>query len=292
MILPFKLSPPEGCSDSPQWDGMNFVLSGQCTPVLEYSENFAGWSDELTALHEEVAGNSHPIDIASRRDALKQVKNVMPSAHAVIMEIGCSSGYLIRDMVHFFPEAVILGGDVVKEPLFRLAKSISGVPLLRFDLLQCPIPDKSVDVLVMLNVLEHIEDDDSALQKAYNLLKPGGSLVVEVPASPHLYDAYDAELQHFRRYSASELHSKLNKAGFTIDRKSHLGFILFPAFAAIKIGNKFSLSRKNKTTVRKQASGTSESPLVRLAMNVESNYLSNIQLPFGVRVLVTARRPA
>ena len=287
-MLPFNLPPPEGYADSPQWDGTNFLFGVQCTPVLEYSENFAGWSDELTALHEEVAGDNHPIDLASRHDALLQVKQVIPSAQAVIMEIGCSSGFLIRDLVKLFPEAVILGGDVVKEPLFRLAKSLPGIPLLRFDLLQCPLPDKSVDVLVMLNVLEHIEDDVKALQKAYNLLKPGGSLVVEVPAGPRLYDLYDEELQHFRRYSASELHEKLTKAGFNVCRKSHLGFFLFPAFAAIKLLNKYTPARKKKATVRTQASGTSESWLVKVAMDIESKYFSDIQMPFGIRVLAVA----
>ena len=287
-MLPFKLPQPEGYADSPQWDGTHFVFSGQCTQVLEYSENYAGWSDDLTALHEEVAGNSHPIDLASRNYALEQVKKAMPSDQAVIMEIGCSSGFLIRDLVKHFPKAVIIGGDVVKEPLFKLAKSLPGVPLLRFDLLKCPLPDKSIDVLVMLNVLEHIEDDVNALQKAYNLLKPGGSMVLEVPAGPHLYDSYDAELQHFRRYSASELHKKLTKAGFTIIRKSHLGFALFPSFVLVKLFNMLFFSSRKKTVVQHQAAQTSNSRLVRLAMEFESRHLSTYHLPFGIRVLAVA----
>ena len=175
MNLPFNLPPPTGYSVSPKWDGQNFLFADQCTPILEYSENFAGWSDDLTALHEEVAGDSHPIDLASRYDAVAQVKKFMPSANAVIMEIGCSSGFLIRDLAKSFPKAVLVGADVVKEPLYRLAKNLPGIPLIRFDLLQCPLPGRCVDVLVMLNVLEHIEDDVDALQKAFNLLKPGGA---------------------------------------------------------------------------------------------------------------------
>ena len=63
------------------------------------------------------------------------------------------------------------------EPLYRLAKALPGVPLMRFDLLQCPLPAASIDVLIMLNVLEHIEDDGGALRKAFALLKPGGHLI-------------------------------------------------------------------------------------------------------------------
>lgn len=291
MILPINLPPPAGSSVSPQWDGQNFVLGDQSTPVLEYSENFAGWSDDLTALHEEAAGDSHPIDLASRNDAVAQVKKCLPSAQTVIMEIGCSSGFLIKDLAASFPEAVIISADVVKEPLYRLAKTLPGIPLIRFDLLQSPQPDQSVDVLIMLNVLEHIEDDVLALQKAFNLLKPGGALIIEVPAGQNLYDAYDAELHHFRRYSASELQTKLTQAGFKVTRKSHLGFVLFPAFAAVKLLNKWLPSRKNKTVVRDQAASTSGSVWVKLAMEFESKSLAAFRLPFGIRVLMTAQRP-
>lgn len=291
MKLPFNLPVPSGCVASPRWNGTHFVRDGLQVPVLEYSENFAGWSDDLTALHEEAAGDSHPIDLASRMDALTQVRKSMPTTGAVVMEIGCSSGFLIRELAAAFPSHAIVGADVVKEPLYRLAKSLPGIPLIRFDLLKCPLPNQSVDVLVMLNVLEHIEDDVGALKNAFKLLKPGGSLVIEVPAGQHLYDAYDAELHHFRRYSAAELNYKLNEAGFRVVRQSHLGFLLYPAFVAVKLLNKWLPSRRRRTVVRAQAASTSDSLLVKLAMKVESNFLSSFSLPFGIRALAVARRP-
>ena len=291
MNLPFSLPAPSGYSDIPKWDGETFIIDGQRTLVLEYSENFAGWSDDLTALHEEAAGDNHPIDLASRKNAIAQVGRSLPTASSVIMEIGCSSGFLIKDLIKSFPGATVVGADVVKEPLNRLARDLPGVPLIRFDLLRCPLPEKSVDVLVMLNVLEHIEDDVSALKNAMKLLKPGGSLVIEVPAGPHLYDGYDAELHHFRRYSATELKRKLSEAGFMVLRQSHLGFILYPAFVAVKLLNKWVRSNKNTLVVRDQATSTSGSLLVRWAMNLETIYLCNIRLPFGIRALAVARRP-
>jgi SAM-dependent methyltransferase len=287
-MIPFDLPPTKGHAVSPKWDGRHFVFGNESTPILEYSENFSGWSDDLTTLHEEAVGDDHPIDLASRRDALRQVKKWMPSAKAVIMEIGCSSGYLIRDMVKSFPEAVIIGADVVKGPLYRLARDLPGVPLIRFDLLCCPLPDQSVDVLVMLNVLEHLDNDVEALQKAFNLLKPAGTLIIEVPASPYLYDDYDKELRHFRRYSAAELYKKLTTAGFTVCRKSHLGLVLFPVFATVKLFKKWFPSRKKGSVVREQARSTSNNILVKWALELESKRLSDLQLPFGIRVLAVA----
>lgn len=291
MNIPFNFPAPAGVSESPIWDGRDFILSGQRTPVLEYSENFAGWSDDLTTLHEEASGDSHPIDLASRKEALAQVKHCAPDTNAVIMEIGCSSGFLLKDLVNSFPMSTVVGVDVVRGPLYKLAKVLPGTPLMRFDLLKCPLPDKSVDVLVMLNVLEHIEDDLHALENAFKLLKPGGSLVIEVPAGPHLYDSYDAELHHFRRYSANELRQKLITAGFSVGRQSHLGFLLYPAFVAVKLINKWLPARRSETVVRNQAAKTSGSMLVKLAMSLESNHFAKLSLPFGIRVLAVASRP-
>lgn len=291
MIIPFKLPSPSGNGDLPAWDGTSFVAGHEKVKVLEYSENFSGWSDDLTALHEDAAGDSHPIDLASRSDAIRQVENVLRYPNPVIMEIGCSSGFLLKDLVEYFPEATIIGADVVKEPLFRLSKTLPEVPLIRFDLLKCPLPNGVVDVLIMLNVLEHIEDDITALQKAFNLLKPGGALIIEVPAGPHLYDSYDAELFHFRRYSSSELEKKLSRVGFSLRRKSHLGFLMYPAFAMIKFINKWLPVGKEKSKVSKQAASSSRSKLVDWAARFESRYLSGYQLPFGIRVLAVAVRP-
>lgn len=163
--------------------------------------------------------------------------------------------------------------------------------MIRFDLLKCPLPNGVVDVLIMLNVLEHIEHDIDALQKAFNLLKPGGALVIEVPAGPHLYDNYDAELFHFRRYSSSELEKKLSDVGFSLRRKSHLGFLLYPAFAMVKFANKWLPVKNEKSKVSKQAASSSQSKLVDWAARLESRYLASFQLPFGIRVLAVAVRP-
>ncbi len=295
MILPFDLPPPAGYSISPIWDGSHFVLGNEKFQVLEYSENFSGWSDDLTTLHEEAAGDSHPIDLASRLDALNQVKKSIPSKNPVILEIGCSSGYLIRSLVQQFPDAIVIGADVVKDPLYRLAQSLPCVPMLRFDLLQNPLPKQCIDVLVMLNVLEHIEDDVAALHNVYSLLKPGGSLIIEVPAGPYLYDLYDSELCHFRRYSAQELIEKIQSVGLTVKRQSHLGFLLFPAFATIKLLNKWKYLNKNNSrsdnlVVSKLAAKSSRNRLLNLAMKIESALKLRFNFPFGIRVLITAEK--
>ncbi len=283
-----------GAPATPEWTGAGFRLADRVLPVLEYSDNADGWSDELTELHEEAAGDAHPIDVASREDALDQLEAHLGKASAcTLLEIGCSSGFMLKSMRRRFPEATLLGADVVREPLYALAKELPGVPLMRFDLTRCPLPSQSCDAVVMLNVLEHIADDVGALAHAYRILRPGGILVVEVPAGPHLFDAYDKALMHFRRYRLRELIEKLRNAGFVVERKSHLGFFVYPAFAAVKRKNQrtFSEGSDLKALVRTQASKSSRSRLLSLAVRFERLLGKRVSYPTGIRCLAVGKKP-
>ena len=292
MAFP-NFPPPAGVGCTPVWTGAGFRVGETELSVLEYSENFEGWSDELTMLHEESAGEAHPIDVASRNNAIDQLRNHIPDpSSATFLEIGCSSGFMLKALRIAFPHASIVGADVVREPLLALAPQIPNVPLLRFDLLKCPLPECSFDAVVMLNVLEHIQDDCNALQQVHRILKPGGIAVIEVPAGPGLYDAYDKALRHFRRYRMSDIAEKMSAAGFSLQRKSHLGFFVYPAFAAVKRRNQrtYADSTDPESVVRKNASESKSSRLVALAFKVEESLGNWVRYPIGVRCLVVGRK--
>ena len=291
-MFPYAFPTPPGERDAPRWTGETFRLGERTVPVLEYSENAQGWTDELTQMHDETVGGDHPMDIASRRDALERLKGEFGGRECTVLEVGCSSGFMLRDLRNELPQAHVIGADVVKAPLFALAKTGLGVPLLRFDLTRCPLASESCDALVALQVLEHIEDDVAALTQTHRILKPGGIAVLEVPAGPHLYDAYDRALKHFRRYRMRELVDKLTGTGFRIERRSHLGFFLYPAFAAVKRKNQWLEGKTGdpEALVRDQASATAQSALVSAAMRVESALGHWLSYPTGIRCLVVARK--
>ena len=75
-----------------------------------------------------------------------------------------------------------------------------------------------------------VKDDEKALIEAHKLLNTDGVLILEVPSGNFLYDEYDKELLHFRRYNMKDLVKKIENAGFRIEKKTHLGFLLFPFF--------------------------------------------------------------
>jgi SAM-dependent methyltransferase len=213
----------------------------------------------------------------------------------VLLEVGCSSGHFLHLLQRAMPAAVVVGADYVQAPLEALAGSLPGVPLLQFDLTQCPLPSETFDGVVLLNVLEHIERDDVAMNHVARILKRGGVAVIEVPAGPHLYDAYDAQLQHYRRYTMAGLMRMAESAGLTVSHRSHLGAILYPAFWAAK-----KLSRLRKTssaasqeqrTARSIAATRRANAFGNAVMAAEAALRRAIYLPSGIRCLLTCRKP-
>lgn len=76
----------------------------------------------------------------------------------------------------------------------------------------------SFDAILYINVLEHIEDDVAAMQDAFAALRPGGHVLIFVPALRFLYSELDRKVGHFRRYSRKELVRVVSAAGFTITK--------------------------------------------------------------------------
>ena len=253
-----------------------------------------GWSDTLTAFHEKSAGSSHFIDRASRTYALGQLLRHVKGKSPAVLEVGSSSGYMVRLMREYFPDARIMGSDIVGETLKRLAAAIPGCPLLRFDLVHCPFPDCTFDALILLNVLEHIDDDEASIKQVFRILKPGGVAIIEVPVGPQLYDVYDKMLFHCRRYALSELALLLKKAGFKIVKKSHLGFFLYPGFWAVKNRNRRLLSLDEEAIqqiVERNIRHTGDSRLLDILMEIESFLGRWISYPIGIRGVLTCIKP-
>jgi SAM-dependent methyltransferase len=284
---------PGGHSEDFRWTGTRFESSGSQTRVLRYETGMSGWTDDLTRFHEETAGADHYIDIASRENAIRSLQRFLQNPTPVIMDVGCSSGLLLSAMRERFPDATVIGADYVAGPLEDLGRRHPEVPLVQFDLAACPLPDNFVDAVVALNVLEHIKDDVAAIHHLYRILKPGGIAVIEVPAGPKLYDLYDKELMHHRRYSLPELVSKFTNAGFQVRQSSHLGFFLYPPFAAVKMMNrrrKRVPDVQRKRIVAQNIKWFRNSGFMHRLMRLETELRQKIPLPVGIRCVLTGQK--
>jgi SAM-dependent methyltransferase len=289
---PYAWPTPRGFSTPPTWTGRGFQLDNARVSVLAYETGSSGWTDDLTTFHEENAGSNHPIDRASRTLALDQLALVR-AERPVILEIGCSSGFMLRLIRERVPSALVIGADYVRGPLETLAEELPDVPLLQFDLAQCPLPGDSVDAVIMLNVLEHIREDALALCQVHRILRPGGVVIIEVPAGPELYDVYDELLMHHRRYRLRSLTRALRGAGFEIARASHLGALIYPPFYLVKRRNQRYLSRDaaaKRQIVARNIQSTGTSLVLDAVIRAELLLGRWIRWPFGIRCVATGRK--
>ena len=85
--------------------------------------------------------------------------------------------------------------------------------------------DEKFDCIILGDVLEHIEDDKSAMRKVHAMLTPNGCIVVNVPAYQALFGKHDIALGHKRRYSNKELKTKLKESNFTIESMRHWNLV-------------------------------------------------------------------
>ena len=288
--------PVSAGEDSPVWNGGAFIRSGKSTRVLAYEVGESGWSDELTELHENATeSGAHFIDVASRDHAVNELKRTLGTKPVSIMEVGCSAGHLLADMRRSLPDATLTGGDYTLGTLVKLGEKMPGIPLVRFNLADSPLPSATYDAMVLLNVLEHIEDDVAATKHIARMLKPGGVAVIEVPAGPELFDDYDRQLQHFRRYTLPGICGVIERAGLVVERRNYLGALIYPAFYFAK---KLSQSRPRSASEREQhvanAIGATSrfNAIGHAIMSLEETVGRAVTFPRGIRCVVTARKPS
>ncbi len=118
------------------------------------------------------------------------------------------------------------------DPELRAALQASGLDVAaRLD----EIEAGSIDYAYTLNVLEHIEDDGEALQQVFRCLRPGGQLLVYVPAFPLLYSRMDAHVGHFRRYRRKALVGLLQSVGFDVGKARYVDSLGFFATLLYKL---------------------------------------------------------
>jgi 2-polyprenyl-3-methyl-5-hydroxy-6-metoxy-1,4-benzoquinol methylase len=281
--------------DVPVWNGRFFVQSSGTTRVLAYEVGESGWSDELTELHESATeSGSHFIDVASRRHAVNELRRTLGSRSSSIMEVGCSAGHLLSDMRAALPHAELTGGDYTLGTLVKLGARMPDVPLVRFNLADSPLHSDAYDAMVLLNVLEHIEDDVTAVRHIARMLKPGGIVVIEVPAGPELFDDYDRELRHFRRYRLPGLCNVIEAAGLQIDRSNYLGALIYPAFYVAKKLSQSSPKQagdREKHVTRAIGATSWFNPIGHAIMALERMLSRAVGFPRGIRCVVTARKP-
>ena len=205
----------------------------------------------------------------------------------LILDIGCGTGAMSKRLTKW--------GEVVSADFSPLALQFSrrrGLDhLVGADAMNLPLASKSFDTLIAMDMLEHLPDDNAALREFFRVLKPGGRVMLTVPAYSHLWSEHDVALMHFRRYLRSELRERFTAAGFHVEKLSHTMTTLYPLVAAQRKLN----ARKPKSEHPEAAMPMFPAPVnaaLTGLLTAENALAKRIDLPLGVTILCVATRPA
>lgn len=142
-----------------------------------------------------------------------------------VLEVGCGSGANFKVLEEFGEISAIELDDASREAANHreITKVIDGHLPDGIDM-----PDEEFELLALLDVLEHVEDDESALSRINRLLKPGGHTIITVPAFQFIWSHHDDLNHHFRRYTRKGLVQKVQAAGLTVCYSTYANCLLFP----------------------------------------------------------------
>jgi SAM-dependent methyltransferase len=148
------------------------------------------------------------------------------------------------------------------------------------------------DLILILDVIEHLDNDLLALEALYYKLKPGGYLLVTVPAYMFLWSEHDEINHHKRRYRLKALKKVVKKAGYEVDYGSYFNTFLFPLVAIVRILAKLKPQQdKNKLSSDLVVPSKSVNQILKFIFASERYFMNKFLLPFGVSVLLLARKP-
>ena len=224
--------------------------------------------------------------IARRRILASVIERIVkPPKKARVLEVGCGTGHNLA----------MLGKYGVLEAceLDDCARALAAKRLGR-EIKRARLPDLSMfersryDVVALLDVLEHVPDDVASLKAILKRLKPGGALVVTVPANPWMWSAHDVAHHHFRRYSRRELQRVVREAGFEVQLLSFFNTLLFPLVAAARAVGKVT----RKESADDSLPSAPANAVLEKIFGLEAGMVGRMPMPFGVSLVAVLRRPA
>lgn len=147
--------------------------------------------------------------------------------------------------------------------------------------------DEKFDVITLLDVIEHVDQDVESLINVRRLLRPHGRVIITVPAFQFLWSGHDVINEHKRRYTKSELQHKLDAAGFNVRLISYCNSALFLPIAAVRLARR----RFSSTDETETALGMVPKPANALLgglFGMERHIIPMFPLPFGVSLVAVA----
>jgi SAM-dependent methyltransferase len=209
---------------------------------------------------------------------------VKPPKGARILELGAGTGHNLAMLSRF--------GTVEASELDPIARQLASDRLGR-PVVEAALPDLSMfqagsyDLVALLDVLEHVPDDEGSLRSIKQLLKPGAALLLTVPINPWMWSAHDVAHHHHRRYRKQEIRKLAEDAGYAIDLISPFNSLLFPPIAAVRLAGK--LTGKDDSDDAMPTAPVNS--ILDTVFGLERSLIGRVPMPFGVSLVAVLRRP-
>jgi SAM-dependent methyltransferase len=203
------------------------------------------------------------------------------------LDLGCGTGGILRD---WMGDNTCLGVD--RSPLaLKICKKNGFGSLVRGDLTQLPLRPDSFDIVMLMDVIEHLPDDVGFLRDVSRVCSKGGRVVIAVPAFQLLWSQHDVTFEHHRRYSASQLEKVARAAGLEPERITFTNSLLFPValvwrLLSYRLGLGRFAPKHDFWPIPRWLNA-----LLTQLYKVEAWLLRRMDLPVGVSVVCIARKP-
>jgi SAM-dependent methyltransferase len=222
-----------------------------------------------------------------RRIIRAELDRLTLPAGARVLDAGCGSGRTLQELVAYGE----VSGIELDAGSAELARSREHGDVRIGRLEELPWSDETFDLITCLDVIEHVPDDVAALAELRRVCRPGGWLLVTVPAYQALWSAHDEANHHFRRYSRQSLRRATAAAGWQLQRLSSFNSLLLVPAAAVRLTQR-RLGTHNGYTSDLELGPAWLNDALERPLALEASWLARGRtLPAGLSLLAVLWRP-